>query len=187
MSQICYQQQQIEELEYNFILNSPVDLGLNILESRKIRWQNLKLELSIIGASHLIRGDLQQGAGFTELLACIDLGELPAVQKRKSLLTAEGFNYRQKLTAEFDYQFSLRVYSFNISDYKAVNDSLLKQKSNYFYYQFPGGAVTAIKYNKYFNKLEWVTYHSYSEQQKVVETKASLRKSIQRGGFNAGS
>jgi len=179
MTNINYQQQLVEDLEYNLIRNSNLELNLNILSRKIINWSQLKLDLAIIGASHRVKVEFDSGAEVTEILSCLDLSN-SAVNfvEQRQISNDDQYTYQRKLKAGLHYQFELEILSFNSIAYKGFQQSLLQERPNQFYYQFPGGAITAVEYNIEQNKVSWSTYHSYVSQQKVVRTTSSLKKLI---------
>jgi hypothetical protein len=176
MTNINYQQQLVEDLEYNLLTNSSLDLNLNILSRKVINCPQLRLDLAIIGASHKVKVEFDSGEEVTEILSCLDLSN-SAVNfvEQRQISNDDQYTYQRKLKAGLHYQFELEVLSFNSIAYKGFQQSLLQERAKQFYYQFPGGAITAVEYNIEQDEVNWFTYHSYASQQKVVRTTSWLK------------
>jgi len=177
MNKIIYQEQSVEELEYNLVSGANIDLDLTILDKQEINFKGGKLNLVIIGSSHYARVNLSNTKNFTEILACINLEEEVNSINNTKLLNKDEFRLEYNLEDNSCYQFNLQTLLLNQKQYQKFNEGLVSNRSNCLHHIFPsnfGLAITAIEYEVMDDRIKWLTYHSYPNQFKIVKTKSIL-------------
>jgi len=154
--------QEIEDL--NFLLYNEATAQdflkfFRVLKEKKIKIKNTPLYLYIVGESHI-----WQYGKFLEILSCQEISETErAVLKINGKELIEKENWRQEYK---NYSVSIQVLP-GIKPLEGRNLTL--------FYQFPGGAYTALYYGIGYISLSISSVHTYPNQNKTVLTETCLK------------
>lgn len=171
------------DLEYNLFYSSNNEMDFKVLNNKIIKYDNLYINFSIIGASHFvqIREDVQQ-TGLLELLSCIrslDKKKTGLVHN-KELAYSDEIKYEYRIMDRYNYQFQFNIISTIIEDYDNFLSKVVSDNNNYLDFIFPseeGIAFTGIEYFTDKDRVRWMTYHSYPNEGKLVKTESVLERS----------
>ena len=183
-----YIDQSANELRLNLVYSKLDKSDLNVLISKSITFNDIDIEVGIIGASHFLTVKYNDKE-FSEVFACLELNNTTQkciVKKANELLLST----KEVINNDLQYEFSLKIlnwYEFSEKKYKQfTEDTVLYSKgenslglSHVFPYK---------KDDKYVAKTEVFciqkekriiveTLHSYPNEEKLVFTKTVIENS----------
>ncbi|MEJ6950999.1 DUF2617 family protein [Natronospora cellulosivora (SeqCode)] len=180
MDNLEYISQSVKDLEYNFYKSINLKYNFKILRNKIVYWHDFILEYSIIGASHFVKIDIQKNKQFTELLACLSAKDLQKdLLKNEKIIKHNEFNYFKKFNNYFKYSFSSLLIEDKLSTYEAFKEKYYLKGEEYIDFIFPdnhGLAITSIAIIEKMNKLSWISFHTYPEENKIVKTHSIIER-----------
>ena len=180
MNKLSYQKQSIVDLKYKLFTSCKLGSSFNILKNKVIDWQSGSLNFSIIGSSHFVKIDIGDDK-LTELIACVKSAESDKdIINKKKLVDQQNYNFEIEFNRVFKYSFASSSINEYIDNYQEFKDNYIDNNTyQYFDYIFPspaGLAITSIQIEKKINKIFWITYHSYPEENSIIKTKSMLER-----------
>lgn len=182
-----YIDQSSKELRLNLIYSELNKFDLNVISSESITYDDIYIEVGIIGASHYLTIKYEKNQ-FSEVFACLELNnsnQACTIKKPEELLVP----VKENITSHLKYEFSSEILNWNKSSSQRYN--VFSQNTNLcansknsvgLSHIFPHKkndtylAKTEVFVKKCTHQILVETLHAYPNEDKIVFTKTTIEK-----------
>jgi len=182
-----YIDQSAYDLRLNLVSSSLDTSNLNVIVSQSINYDDVNIEVGIIGASHYL-SIKHKDSQFSEVFACLELesNTQKCIVKKEAELSSSIY---EKINEELNYKFDSKILSWDsqsaekYSQFSKDTVSSSKDKNNIgLSHLFPHKknasfqAKTEVFVHTREDKIFVNTLHAYPNEEKLVFTKTSIEK-----------